>query len=112
MNKATRNATIKPIVHSQKLAGGTLKIYSDPRQGLVVVDMSSPVLLAAITMDALPATTTAEATGTATRFELYTQDGEQVMEGTVGTSSSDLNINTDRIVEGAFIAITKFDIQE
>ena len=61
---------------------------------------------AAITDD-----TSADATGTATWFRVLTQSaGTHIMDGDVGTSGSDLNLNTVSIVAGATVSITQFDI--
>ena len=61
---------------------------------------------AAITDDAA-----ADADGTATWFRVLTQSaGTFIMDGNVGTSASDLNLNTVAIVTDATISITQFDI--
>lgn len=53
----------------------------------------------------------ADATGTATWFRVLDQAaGTFVMDGDVGTSASDLNLNTVSIVIGATISVTQFDI--
>lgn len=63
-------------------------------------------MAAAITGDA-----SANATGTATFFRVLTQDGGTVLcQGTVGTSGSDLNLNTVSITAGSSVDITSFTI--
>jgi len=57
--------------------------------------------------------TSADATGTATWFRVFDGIGSPstfVMDGDVGTSGSDLNLNTTSIVSGATVSITQFDI--
>ena len=61
---------------------------------------------AAITDD-----TSADATGTATWFRVLTQSaGTFIMDGDVGTSGSDLNLNSTSINAGVNVSITQFDI--
>ena len=67
---------------------------------------SGTIVGASITDD-----TAADATGTATWFRVLTQAaGTHIMDGDVGTSGSDLNLNTVSIVIGATVSITQFDI--
>jgi len=67
---------------------------------------SGVIVGAAITDDSA-----ADATGTATWFRVLTQSaGTHIMDGDVGTSGSDLNLNTVSIVIGATVSITQFDI--
>jgi hypothetical protein len=49
---------------------------------------------------------TAAATGTATTFRLTTSGGTVVGQGSVGTSSADLILNTVSITSGSTVAIT------
>src|SRR5688572_28974696 len=61
---------------------------------------------AAITDDS-----SADLTGTATFFRVLTQDGGTVRcQGTVGTSSADLILNTTSITSGSTVSITAFTI--
>lgn len=57
----------------------------------------------AITTDA-----SANATGTATWFRVVTSAGTAVIDGSVGTSGADLNLNTVSIVSGASVAVTSW----
>jgi hypothetical protein len=59
----------------------------------------------AITGDA-----SANATGTATWFRVTDSTGAFVMDGDVGTSGSDMNLNTTSIQSGVAVDITDFDI--
>jgi hypothetical protein len=50
--------------------------------------------------------------GTATWFRLVTSAGTFVVDGSVGTSGSDLNLNTLALVANAQISVTSFVITE
>lgn len=64
--------------------------------------------LSAITQDS-----SANATGTATWFRIVKSDGTtHVLDGSVGTSGSDLNLTTTAIVSGQPVSITSFTITE
>lgn len=66
---------------------------------------------AVLTLNAITSDTSANATGTATWFRIVKSDGTtHVMDGNVGTSGSDLNLNTTSIVAGAVVAVTSFTI--
>jgi hypothetical protein len=66
---------------------------------------------AVLTLNAITQDSSANATGTATWFRLVKSDGTtHVMDGNVGTSGSDLNLNTTSIVSGAAVSITSFTI--
>lgn len=58
-------------------------------------------------------TANASATGTATWFRIYKNDGTTfVMDGDVGTSGSDLNMTTTSFVSGQPVAVSSFVITE
>jgi hypothetical protein len=57
----------------------------------------------AITTDA-----SANATGTASWFRVVTSAGTAIIDGSVGTSGADLNLNTTSIVLGASVAVTSW----
>lgn len=64
-----------------------------------------------LTLNSITSDTSANATGTATWFRIVKSDGStHVMDGNVGTSGSDLNLNTTSIVIGAAVAVTSFTI--
>lgn len=65
-----------------------------------------------LTLNAITADSSANATGTATWFRLVTSGGTFVCDGNVGTSGSDLNLNTTSIVSGANVSVTSFTITE
>ena len=58
----------------------------------------------------LPSNTTGLAAGTATWFRITTSGGTFVIDGSVGTSGADLNLNTTTISVGVTVAITSFSI--
>lgn len=71
----------------------------------------SPVFGAAasgtITLQGVPLTVAASATGTATFFRLFQTNGTTcVAQGTVGTSGQQLNLNTTSITSGVNVTIT------
>jgi hypothetical protein len=63
------------------------------------------------TANTISSDTSAAATGTATWFRVYKSDGVTgAFDGEVGTSASDLNLNTVSIVAGATVSVTSFTI--
>lgn len=65
-----------------------------------------------LTLNAITQDSSANATGTATWFRITTSGGTFVMDGNVGTSGSDLNLNTTSIVAGGAVSVTSFVITE
>lgn len=64
-----------------------------------------------LTLNAITADSSADATGTASWFRLLKSDGTTIVfDGTVGTSGADLNLNTTSIVTAANVAISSFTI--
>lgn len=64
-----------------------------------------------LTLNAITADPSANATGTATWFRIVQSDGTtHVFDGSVSTSGSDLNLNTTSIVAGANVSITSATI--
>lgn len=64
-----------------------------------------------LTLNAIAQDAAADATGTAAWFRAVKSDGTTfVMDGDVGTSGSDLNLNTTSIVAGATVSVTSFTI--
>jgi hypothetical protein len=63
-----------------------------------------------LTLNAITQDSSANATGTATWFRIVTSGGTFVLDGSVGTSGSDLNLNTTSIVSGAAVSVTSFTI--
>ncbi len=66
-----------------------------------------------LTLNAITQDSSANATGTATWFRLVKSDGTtHVLDGDVGTSGSDLNLNTTSLVSGGPVAVTSFVLTE
>jgi hypothetical protein len=62
-----------------------------------------------LTLNAITADASADATGTATWFRLLKSDGTTiVMDGDVGTAGSDLNLNSVSITAGGSVSVTSF----
>lgn len=60
-----------------------------------------------ITFDVITSDSSADATGTATHFRIKTQTGGTVCcQGTVGTATSDLIVNTTAFTSGSTVSIT------
>lgn len=65
----------------------------------------------ALTANAIADETSAPATGTATWFRVVASDGTtHVIDGDVGTSGSDLNLDSVSIVAGGVVAVTSWVI--
>jgi hypothetical protein len=66
-----------------------------------------------LTLGSITQDSAANATGTATWFRIVQSDGTtHVMDGNVGTSGSDLNLNSTSIVTGGTVSVTSFVITE
>lgn len=110
---------------------GKLRIYDSTGTGQPATAdtaVTTQVLLAELTMNAtafgaaalgvatanaITSDASADATGTATWFRLLKSDGTTViLDGSVGSASADLILNTVSIVAGAIIAITAFTLTE
>lgn len=64
-----------------------------------------------LTLNAITADSSADATGTATWFRIVKSDGTtHVMDGDVGTSGSDLNMNSTSFTAGGTVSDTSFVI--
>lgn len=59
-----------------------------------------------LTLNAVTADSSANATGTATWFRIVTSGGTFCVDGNVGTSGSDLNLDSVSIVAGGTVSIT------
>lgn len=120
-----RNALMDAIT---TFAGGSalLRIYDGTQATNPNTAIGSQVLLAeltcngtfapsasggVLTLNAITSDSSANATGTASWFRLVKSDGTTaVLDGTVGTSGSDLNINSTAISSGAAVAVTSATI--
>ena len=104
------------------VGAGTLNIYdgSRPATGgattteLANLVLTDPVAGAAasnvLTFSAINDDTSATATGTATWFRIADNSGDAVIDGDVGTSGSDLNLNSVAITIGGTVSVTSFTI--
>lgn len=66
--------------------------------------------LATATANAITSDTNAPASGTAGHFRIATTAPTVILQGNVGTSGADLNLNTTSINAGDTVAITSFKI--
>ena len=66
-----------------------------------------------LTLNAIADDASADATGTATWFRIVKSDGTtHVLDGDVGVSGSDLNLNSVSIVAADVVSVTSFTITE
>jgi hypothetical protein len=61
-----------------------------------------------LTANAITQDSAADATGTASFYRLTKSDDTPIIDGTIGTSDADLNLNTTSIVAGGPISISSF----
>jgi hypothetical protein len=100
---------------------GKLRIYDGTRPANADTAVGAQTLLAELTMNAtsFPAASSgsmtanaitddssANATGTASWFRIVDSAGNAVVDGDVGTSGSDLNLNTVSITSGVAVSVT------
>lgn len=122
---ATANTMLDSGIGTQA-DSGKLRIYdgTQPTNGGDAI--TTQVLLAELTMnaDAFPSAasnvltanaitqdSSADATGTAAWFRLLKSDGTTtLLDGSVGTSGADLNLNSVSITSGGTVSVTSFTI--
>ncbi len=119
-----KNARLDAIT-SAVGTGGLLRIYSGTQPTnpdtalsgntlLAELALSSALAAAAsagvLTANAITADSSADNTGTATFGSLLTSGGTRKADFTVGTSGSDLNLNTTSIVSGAQVSVSSLTI--
>lgn len=115
-----RNAQLDAITTAVGNAG-KLRIYDGVRPAtggsattlLAEFTLGSPFSAAAAAgsmSPTLPSDTTGVAAGTATWFRIVTSANAFVIDGSVGTSGADCNLNTTTISIGVDVAITGFTI--
>lgn len=124
LSVASRNARLDTITTSVG-TGGLVRIYSGTRPANVAAAISGTLLATltvagafaaaasagVLTVNAITSDSSADATGTATHFRVWQSNGTTaVIDGDVGTSGSDLNVNTVAFVTGAVIAISSFTL--
>jgi len=118
---ALRNAQLDAIT-SQVGASGLLRIYSGARpatggtETTVLAELTCNATFApagsggVLTLNAITADASANATGTATWFRILTSGAVAKIDGDVGTSGSDLNLNSTSITAGGTVSVTSFTI--
>lgn len=110
------------------LNSGYLRIYDGAQPATADTALGAQVLLAELrynatafgaaaagvaTANAMTADSSANATGTAAWYRALKSDGTTVvMDGTVGTATSDCIINTVSIVSGAAVSVTAHTLTE
>lgn len=119
---ATRNAMLDAIT-SAVGSNGLLRIYSGTQPAGPGTAITTQTLLAelacsatfaaaasagVLTASAISSDSSANASGTATWYRLCTSGGTGVVDGTVGTTSSDLVLNTTSIVSAGPVSVTSF----
>ena len=105
-------------------ASGLFRIYdsSRPASGGAATTLLAELALSAtaagassggvLTFNSIAQDASANATGTATWFRIVTSGGTFVIDGSVGTSGSDLNITTTSIVATQPVSVTSCVITE
>jgi hypothetical protein len=122
---ATRNKMADGITTAAGNSG-FIKIYSGTQPADANTALSGNTLLATLTCNAtfapsasggvltlnsITSDTSAAATGTASFYRMYKSDGTTVvMDGTVGTSGCDMNINSTAIQSGTTVSCTSFAV--
>lgn len=120
----TRNAWLDDITTliDAGTGAGKIRIYDGTRPAtggtattllaeLVCTDPSSAAAAAGVlTLSSIADDASADATGTATWFRVVDSDNNFVIDGNVGTSGSDLNLNTTSITALDTVSITSFVI--
>lgn len=109
--RAGNGALLRIYDGSRPATGGT------PTTLLAELVCGSPFAAAAVngvlTANAIAQDASANANGTATWFRIVQSDGSTfVMDGSVGTSGSDLNLTTTSIVAGQPVSVSSFVITE
>lgn len=122
LSTAVRNAMLDEITAAIG-SNGLLRIYDGSQPAGPGTAVSTQTLLAELALSATAAAaassgvltfnsisndSSANATGTASWYRVTTSGGTGVIDGTVGTSGSDLNLNTTSIVSGGPVAVSSF----
>lgn len=109
------------------LNGGFLELYTGTQPATPDTALSGNTLLATLALSATAfgasssatktanaiTSATAAATGTATFFRAYKSDATTaVIDGSVGTSGADLNLNTTSIVTGATVSVSSWTVSD
>lgn len=120
---AVRNAMLDAITTAIG-SNGLLRIYdgSRPASGGAATTLLAQLALSAtaapaasggvLTFNAITQDASADATGTATWFRVTTSGGTFVVDGSISTSGSDLNLTTTSIVATQPVSVTSFVLTE
>lgn len=65
-----------------------------------------------LTVNTITPDSAADATGTASFFRILKSDNTVILQGAVGTSGAELNLNTTSISAGAAVSINSFTLTE
>ena len=122
LSALTASAACDAIVDRIDTGGaGTLKIYAATRAATTDTALGAQVLLATLTFSAtafgaasggvataaaITSDSSADATDTAAWFRIANGSATAIMDGNVGTATSDLILNTVSIVTGAVVSIS------
>jgi len=118
---ALRNAMLDAITTAIGTSG-KLKIYDGTQPATVTTSISTQTLLATLPLSSTAAAAAssgvltfnaitqanAVAGSTATWYSVTKSDDTRIVEGSVGTSSADLVLNTTTIVSGGPVAVSSF----
>lgn len=120
----TRNNMLDEIT-SDIGSNGLLRIYSGTQPAGPGTAITTQTLLAqlalsataagaassgVLTFSSITSDSSADASGTATWFRITTSGGTGILDGTVGTSSADLILNTTSIVAGGPVSVTSLTV--
>jgi hypothetical protein len=124
---ATRNAEMDAVT-ARVGTSGLLRVYNGTRPANPGTAITTQTMLVELTCNATafaPAASggvltanaisngTAAATGTASWFRLFQSNGTTaIVDGDVGTSGSDLNLNNTSIATSQTVSVTSFAITE
>jgi hypothetical protein len=125
LETTTRSSMLDAI--TTKVGGSCqIRIYSGTKPATCATALSGNTLLAqltgnatfaaaasggVLTLNAITNDSAADATGTASFFRIYDSGGTTCYcQGDVGTSGSDMNLNTVSMVANAVVSITSFTL--
>lgn len=126
ISTAARNAAVDAITALLNAGGaGTVKIYTGTQPAGPGTAVGAQTLLGTLTLTAtafgaasggtataaaITSDTSADATGTATWFRAASGAGTAVIDGSVGTATSDMILDSVSIIAGGTIAVTSWTI--
>lgn len=125
ISNAARSAAADAVVDlvDGGAGAGLLRIYDGTKPAGPDTAITTQILLAELTFsdpafgaasngvataNAITADSSANASGTATWFRVVTSAGTAIFDGEVGTSGSDLNLNSTSISAGAEVSVSSF----